>query len=65
MALVKAGWFQTTWFPSGWWHEDWWLEYGTAVPVVATQKHFAWAKPRPSPRLLQLIKQYLDMKVQQ
>ncbi|MBI5238184.1 MAG: hypothetical protein HY887_07165 [Deltaproteobacteria bacterium] len=28
MALLNAGWFQTTWFPSGWWQEDWWQDYG-------------------------------------
>ncbi|MBI5238295.1 MAG: hypothetical protein HY887_07735 [Deltaproteobacteria bacterium] len=30
MALLNAGWFQTTWFPSGWWQEDWWQDYGLA-----------------------------------
>lgn len=36
MALLKAGWFQTTWFPSRWWQEDWWLEYGSAAPPPPT-----------------------------
>jgi hypothetical protein len=32
MALLTAGWFQTTWFPDSYWQQDYWLEYGTAAP---------------------------------
>jgi hypothetical protein len=34
MALLKAGYWQTTYWPSNYWQEDYWPEYGTATPPV-------------------------------
>jgi len=56
MALVKAGWWQTTWWPSQWWHEDWWLEYGTAAPPAPAFVHgggrtITWSPVRTEQRL--------------
>lgn len=31
MALLTAGYWQTTYWPSRYWQADYWLEYGTAV----------------------------------
>ncbi len=68
MALVKAGWFQTTWFPSRWWQENYWLEYGTYVPPAPTQpigggKRAIPQQPKQvSPETLGLIKDYLELK---
>jgi len=36
MALLNAGWWQTTWWPSQWWHEDWWPHYGAVAPSAPT-----------------------------
>ena len=69
MALVKAGWWQTTWWPSQWWHEDWWLEYGTVTPAVGGVRSRALRAPVVVKRLpldedtLRLFKQYLELKL--
>ena len=69
MALVKAGWWQTTWWPSQWWQEDWWLEYGVAAAVqpsgVAPTRYvrLVKVKPRFPVELARLLKDYLEAKL--
>jgi len=69
LALVKAGWWQTTWWPSQWWQEDWWLEYGAvAVDVGGVRGRRVYVAPRkPKPdfpvELAHLLKDYLEVKL--
>jgi len=68
MALVKAGWWQTTWWPSQWWHEDWWVEYGTYVPPAAPVvlgKTFGAPVPKPKfpVYLLTLIRDFVEAEI--
>jgi hypothetical protein len=68
MALIKAGWWQTTWFPSRWWQQDYWLEYGVYVPPTPTHGDVWLSRSVPRPtfpiHLMVLIRNYLESKQQ-
>ena len=40
MALLTAGYWQTTYNADGYWHEDYWQDYGAGVPSGAARKHW-------------------------
>lgn len=68
MALLKAGWWQTTWWPSQWWQEDWWLEYGpVVVPGGVAPAHYRVVPVKRKPvfpvELAVLVKEYLQAKL--
>jgi hypothetical protein len=72
MALLKAGYWQTTYWPSNYWQEDYWPEYGTAAPPVTVTVGDTWirrkAKLRREPAIdtqfLVLLQDYLMSEIE-
>jgi len=54
MALLKAGYWQTTYWPSNYWQEDYWPEYGVVTPPTVTPSVSTGLIRRRKPKKLPL-----------
>jgi hypothetical protein len=69
MALLNAGWWETTWWPSNYWHSTWWPKFGSSTPTVTQIQPVGPRYGRRRRRehkkreLLTLLSEYLKLKI--